>query len=418
MTANNRTWIGGATTQAQVDTATPGGTIEADDIFILTLTDEKAQTHAISAIAGGTTVALTCDAIVLAAAASFDQEWQKVTVADATTHVTVTADTAGVPFHLAVSTTETGGGAADAQTFVRVASTASKGPNDYNVAENYLEGSLPTTDSTVYVRGSNDILYGLHNQLDPTTMQESILLSAFNAEPGCAANIGSDSAYLHIDADSVSLKGSGVVWLHVDNLNGTMLIEQSAAGSGEGSYGTNIRCDEGAQATAIVCNLDSNATVGINTVPGGTAADDGDATSVNINGGELHLGVHEIPTITTKGGAKVYNDSNFTTLTQYNGTFTNQGSATITTITTSAGTFVGNSTGTITTLNVKGTGIADFSQDLQAKTITNINLYGRATFKDPNGVVVATNGFDLHDANLDDITLNLPPNKTWTLTTI
>ena len=34
----NIRWIGGATKVAQVDTFTPGGTIEADDIFILTAT--------------------------------------------------------------------------------------------------------------------------------------------------------------------------------------------------------------------------------------------------------------------------------------------------------------------------------------------------------------------------------------------
>lgn len=421
MAANTKTWIGGATARAQVDTVTPG-TVEVGDVFTMTLTDEKGQAHSISFTATVATVANVTAGIAAAAAASYNQEWAKVTVADATTAVTVTADTAGTPFYLTV--TDADGGGNDTQTFSLAHTTTSKGPYDYNCIDNWLEGAAPLTDTTVNIEGSNNVTYGLHTASVSTgndnalTLQESIALAAFNIVEGCTANVGSTFAYLHIDSDSVSLKGSGVVWLHVDNLNGTLLVEQSASGAGDGTYGANLRCDEGAQTTAIVCNLASNATVGINASSGGTAADDGDATSVTVYGGEAHLGVHEIPTITQDGSAKVYNDSNITTLNQNSGTFYNQSAATITTANVLAGTFVGNSTGTITTLNVKGTGIADFSQDQQTKTITNINLYGRAAFKDPNGVVTATNGFDLHDANLDDITLDLAPNKTWTQSAI
>ncbi len=195
-----------------------------------------------------------------------------------------------------------------------------------------------------------------------------------------------------------------------------MLIEQTAVGAGSGAYGVNLRVNEGAGQTDIVCNLSASATVGIAAQSGATAADDGDATSLSVNGGTVRMGAHEIPTITTDLGAVVYNESNITTLNQNTGTFYSN-AGTIGTATVINGTFVGNGTGTITTLSVKEAGIADFSQDLRSKTVTNaVQLYGRATLKDPNGVVTFSGAVKLNDTNLDDITLDLAKDKTWTLT--
>ena len=63
-------WAGGAAAVRQIATLTPGGTIEADDVFNVILTDESnvSQTEAVTA--GGTTVAAVCDAIVAQCAAS------------------------------------------------------------------------------------------------------------------------------------------------------------------------------------------------------------------------------------------------------------------------------------------------------------------------------------------------------------
>src|SRR5688500_17548537 len=110
-------WIGGKSAVAKVATLTPGGTIEAGDKFLMILTSESGATQTLTVTATNTTVAITCDDIVAAWNASTQTLFIAVTATDSTTHVTLTADTAGVPFHLTVNTTETDDSPADAQTF-------------------------------------------------------------------------------------------------------------------------------------------------------------------------------------------------------------------------------------------------------------------------------------------------------------
>lgn len=56
-------WQGGAAAVAQVDSLTPGGTIEADDLFLVTLTAEDGTTHVLSVAAGATTITATVDVL-------------------------------------------------------------------------------------------------------------------------------------------------------------------------------------------------------------------------------------------------------------------------------------------------------------------------------------------------------------------
>ena len=117
-----------ATTQAvaQVDTFTPGGTIEATDVFTLTVTGENGTTASVSFIATDTSAATTSAGLIAAWNASTNPLCTGIT-ASGTSTVILTADVAGVPFSVAGTTTESGGGAADAQTFTRVATTAKRG---------------------------------------------------------------------------------------------------------------------------------------------------------------------------------------------------------------------------------------------------------------------------------------------------
>jgi hypothetical protein len=96
-------FIGGAVAVAQVDTLTPGGTIEAGDLFTITLANERAETYTLSVAATGTTVAATCADIIAAFNACNDPRFTRITAAGvgtvgSYTAVTLTADTAGEPF--------------------------------------------------------------------------------------------------------------------------------------------------------------------------------------------------------------------------------------------------------------------------------------------------------------------------------
>lgn len=182
-------WAGGAAATAQISTLTPGGTIEVGDIFnvILTGEDGVAQTEAV--VATGATVAQVCDDIVLQCNASSQTLFLNVTFTDQTSRVDVTANSAGVPFYLTETTTETGGGTTDDQTFAVGSTTASSGPNDYNVLANWVESdgtapsAIPAANDEVYFStGNHDVLYGLD--------QSSIDLKQFRVTSGYGGAIG------------------------------------------------------------------------------------------------------------------------------------------------------------------------------------------------------------------------------------
>jgi hypothetical protein len=126
---------------AHVDTFTPGGTIEADDIFILTLTGWDGVVTTISAAAGGTGASDVVTALKTAWNANTTAA--AVATASGTATLILTAVTAGVPFSVAASTTEANGDAADAQTFTRAATTASAGPKHWDSAANWDGGAVP-----------------------------------------------------------------------------------------------------------------------------------------------------------------------------------------------------------------------------------------------------------------------------------
>jgi hypothetical protein len=111
---------------AQVDTFTPGGTIEVGDIFTLTATGKDGHTAAVSFTATATTAANVAAGLVAAWNASTDPLHTGIT-ATGTVTVILTADNAGTAFTVTGTTTESDGSAADAQTFSRAATTANAG---------------------------------------------------------------------------------------------------------------------------------------------------------------------------------------------------------------------------------------------------------------------------------------------------
>lgn len=196
-------WAGGATAQAQVSTLTPGGTIEAGDIFNVILTGEDGVDQTEAVVATGTTVAQVCDDIVLQCNASTQTLFRNVTFSDQTTHVDVTANAPGVPFYLSETTTESGGGAADAQTFVVGSTTANSGPNDYNTLNNWVESdgtapaAVPASNDEVYFStGNHDVLYGLD--------QSSVDLKQFRVTSGYQGAIGQADIPLKVDVSNVT----------------------------------------------------------------------------------------------------------------------------------------------------------------------------------------------------------------------
>lgn len=267
---------GNALAVAQVDTFTPAN-VEIGDTFTITLTDDENNSYEISFVAAAATTANAVTGLydaAVAAKAEGRAPWTEVAATDDTTTLTVTADTAGVPF--GQSTTAVNGGANDTQTLTRAASTACSGPYIYDINENYIGNAKPvsTNNVTVPTRCTNHIRYGLS--------QSAVLLTDFDVELDCTAEIGSAEEPLYIDTDALTLRGRGQKWIKIANPTEALSILQSA-GSSDGSYGTNLQIVDAAGTPHLDISLESGMSVGI-------AAGSGEAANLdtlNIMGAGL-----------------------------------------------------------------------------------------------------------------------------------
>lgn len=163
-----RTWIGGALAGAQVTTLTVGGTI-ASQTFEVSVAGGVIASYTAGGGDGADEVA---QGLVAAWNASTNPLATGVTATDTTATtagtLTLTADTAGVPF--AVTLNAPGGSA----TFAQTATAASYGPNDWNTVANWEEQAIPVANDDVVIQGSNSILYGLDQstpELDSFTVR-------------------------------------------------------------------------------------------------------------------------------------------------------------------------------------------------------------------------------------------------------
>lgn len=228
-------WKGGATAVAQVDTFTPA-TIEATDIFTLTVTGENGDTVAISVTATDTSATTTSGLMIAAWNASTHYLCTGIT-ASGTATVILTADTAGVPFSVASTTTDGGGN--NTQTFARVATTANSGPSAWSTLSNWLDSTLapaanlPGADAgdVVYIEGTGTtnptILYGLNQSATAETLTA---IYATKCQIGSNGSTGKNPAYLQVKATKIEINYNYV---------------------GTATYSSPINIDNGTTATTI-----------------------------------------------------------------------------------------------------------------------------------------------------------------------
>jgi len=155
-----RYYIGNAKADKQLETLTVGGTIETTDVFNVTINGKT-----ISVVGGSATADNVATAIANAINDSTYPEFSEVravAVGSSSGQLTVESKVAGRPFTLSIETTETGGGAADDQTFTKVTTTANKGPNVVNDVDNWDgQTSLPTGSDDIVFDQPVDVLYEL-----------------------------------------------------------------------------------------------------------------------------------------------------------------------------------------------------------------------------------------------------------------
>lgn len=395
MAANTIRFIGGAAAVKQKDTLTVGGTVETDDVFIMTLTAENGETQTLSVVAGSTNTTTVAATIAAAWNASTQTLFAAITATPSSATIACEADTAGVPFYLAVSTTETGGGGADDQTFTRAATTANAGPYDFNTAANWSSGAVPGTvaDSTVYIE-SGTISYGL----DQTgAANDLVALYVSKSQIGDNGSSGHAHNYLKIHSSIIDINanlGPGTatflspVNIDAGNVQTAITIWNSGTNSVTTEPSVRVLGSHASNTLTIYKGI-----VGVAMGTGETAT----FATITIgyinnrtNDAAVYCGMGATLTTIVKDGGTLVIQSAVTTITQNYGTLTTYGSGAITTANLYGGTSYLNSTGTITALNIKDATV-DFTKSQAARTVTTLKIDPGSTLKYDPSIVTLTN---------------------------
>ena len=376
-------FIGKATTVAQVDTFTPAN-VEVDDVFTLTITGVDGSTHSVSFTATAGTVANVTEGLAAAWNAETNALCAAITAADETTYLTLTADTAGVGFSVAATTTD-GGGTND-QTLTRSVTTANSGPKDWSCADNWSGGAVPggAASQDVIVEGA-EILYGL----DQSGISETLdSLTIINSQIGSNPATGYLPVYLQIKTSKLYIgRQSGPGTVTEDT---PVLVDTGSTACDCVVYNSGVNSTSTMPAVRLLADSDSSTLkvnggiVGIALISGET----GQYTSISSKG-TLYVGSGlTLGTLNIQDGTGQFSCS-LTALNQYDGTLTSSGSGTITTATIYDGDFISNSTGTITLLN-NISGDVNMLQSSEARTISELKMGHGAIFKyDPAVVELA-----------------------------
>ncbi len=354
------------TATAQVWQGTVGSNTNTHT-FTLTVTDDDGETGAVTTTADGvlTTTQLAA-ALVAAWNASTNPLLTKITASNVGAVVSLTADTAGVPFSVAASGSGTWSGTGN--------TTENEGPYDYGTARNWQNDAKPAaTENVVVGVGTVDLLYSLN--------QSSVALGDFRVEKGCKSKIGRFENglphYLRIDPDLFRCEYSGQRALF-DIGSAAISPYIWADGSPEltgryvvGIKGSAISTLEIAKGSVSIAQFLAD-TATITTLRIGYDTTQASDANVLIGAGTT------LTTLDMAGGVcKAL--CGFTTGNILAGaTLTTEGSGTITTLN-AYGTVYPNSSGTITTLNAYGT--VDFTKDRRARTVSTLVLFPGCTVR-------------------------------------
>ena len=393
-------WLGTATAVAQVDTFTPA-TIEATDIFTLTVTGYDGTSDSISYTAVDTSADTVSDAIVTLWNAETGSLFTGIT-ASGTSTVILTADTAGTGFKVASTTTD--GGGADTQTFARVATTTNAGPNSWNTATNWSLGTVPGEDAggdgteEVYVEDSSvEILYGLDNSGATYYLKSLHATKTYTGKIGWNGSGGLVGDYLQIKTskafigeffESGRASGSGRIKIDYGDTAADIIVYDTASSS-----------DTNKSAYRMLANSASTNVKEIRSGSASIAAGTGETSTIGdtLISYELSVGTDATLSIgsgVTMGDLKCLGGTTFLkssadTIETRGGTLTISGSGTVTTMNAKGGKVIPVSSGTITTCNIDGATV-DFTASAEARTVTTLTLSSGLLQYDRDVVTIAS----------------------------
>ena len=426
-----RYWQGDASAAAQVDSMTPAD-VESTDVFTATLMDERGNTQSVAFTATAATVANVTAGLSDAMNASVLSLFTRVTAADDTTHITVTADTAGVPFYLTSTTTD--GGGTDDQALVRAAVTASSGPNDWNVAENWYSpgnaDSVPLISDDVVLDpryGVVPILYGLDQSAGTGGLVRTggVEHDSFRVLAGFTAAIGgTDGAYLQFDMGSSEVfefAGTGTAYIDIADADVDPIIRNTASAT-TGNHGLYLKGTAVSDLTLLKGNIGYGVEAGditsqVDNIVVGQVGSQASDVALTIGTGVTGTAGAVLTLITQNGGTVVNRAATTTLVTKHAGTYT-QEDGLWTTLTQYGGIAYSDSDGTCANTNIFGGSSVLNTRDLRTKTFTTTTIQKGGTLNDPAGRITFTNPISLEDCGLGDVTLVSGKNQTITITAV
>lgn len=390
----NKKWLGVADPIAQVDT-------------IQILTFDAATTYKITingdvvSVLGVTSVDGTAAALEAALTASTNPYFSSITWTVLTDTITATASSPGNPQTLASSVTG-GGGTIGAVTNT----TASSGPNDWDVARNWDTGSIPVNgDDVIIESGTIPITHGLD--------QSAVTLDSLTIKLSYTGRIGlkekdftqsSDGVtttplkdeykdqYLQIGAtelaigenfSSKSQAGSTLIKIDLGSVQSAVTIHGTATSSFETQLPAIQLLGTNSSNTMQVRSVRAGVGIAVHGFEVSTFSDIDIGSSVSGGGVTLGAGV-TLTNWTQKSGTHFIDAAGtITKVSALGGTLTTEGDYTITDVEVDQGaTYFSNHIKTagnaVTTLTYLGAGTVNTTRSSEARTFDTVNLIAEA----------------------------------------
>lgn len=365
---------------------------------------------------GAGSATLTAAALAAAWNASTYPEMVEITAANNSSDtVTLTHDTAGVPFAAHLSKDDVGGtGTLGSVT----TATAADGPNvcSANNFKDLASGArgLPTGSDALYFQDSDvDLLYNLE-ALAAVTVTALHIKQSYEGLIGLPyTNTAGSTDYseyrpkkFKVGATLVYIgegsgDGSGRIWIDLTNVQSAVYVWASGDADDDnyypivliGTHASNVLRVEGGQVDVAPFGGDSAVF----------------ATLTGTGSGQIRCSdLCTLTTVNCDGSSSVRIESAATTCSARNtGQLTIDGTGAITTINALGGTVFDNSSGTKTTVNIANGATVSAAGNAAGCTWTNTTMTAGATLRDPNRKVTFTNAITVGNNGPEDFTLDI-----------
>jgi hypothetical protein len=371
----------------------------------------------LAVIAAGGVNATASALQALMAASTAPPEFREVTWTVSTDTITGTAITAGKPFTLTKSVIGGTGTLGSVTT-----TTANSGPSDMTCVANYDAGALPSAADTLIIENSNiDLLYGLDQITNSLT---AVTIRNWKGKIGLPQWNGLYNeyrpTYLILKATTLTIQNVSSGFIRIDSSSVQTTVNIYGTGNSSDPQGfLPAFCWKGTHASNVV-NL-YQGSLGVAMLTGETATiltfNQGFISNPQSDTQAIFNSGTTLTTINRDGGTLEINSA-VTTINQRKGVgdLTIKGTGAVTTINSlDGGNIYYMTTGTLTTGNIGAGCTLDCRRDLNARTVTTLNMYKGSAFLDPLRKVTVTNPVNLKGCLYNDVTIDRGIDQTVTV---